>query len=254
MPKRIIFGAILLFAMLLPVFVSAQTEQTDADKGIIYMRERSYYIGLHSQGWGGGWRKSFFKTGFKKRILEIELVKMNHPKETRTENPYFGNASSYIFGQLNSIYVARFGTGFYKILNDKPYWGGIQLSYVLSGGFSCALARPKYIYYIIPDASNMDYTLSLERYDPNIHTQDYIYGGGPILKGFEKLKPYPGAYVKLGMMFEFGEYAEKTRAVEIGTTFDVYASEIPMMAFNTYPRYFLTFYVNFQFGKRYNLY
>ncbi len=228
---------------------------TNLDKSVLYRKEKAFHFVLHNEGWGIGYRKGNHLTYFKTRMYECELVGMSHPKETKSENPYFGDAHSFVYGQLNSLYILRGGIGYKKLLNDKPYWGGIQLSYTYFGGFSLGLARPKSLYIInLDNTSPYGYHLTLERYNPSKHFQDNIYGGGPLLKGFEALKPYPGLYGKFGINFEFGEYDEKIRAIEVGAIFDYYFAEIPMMAFNKYPNYFLTLYISVQFGKRYNLY
>ncbi len=228
---------------------------TNLDKTVLYRKERNFTFILHNEGWGIGYRKGNHLNYFKTRFLEAEIVGMSHPKEAKTENAYYGDSKSYVYGQLNSLYIIRGGVGYKKLLNDKPYWGGIQLSYNYSGGFSLGLARPKYLYIIYANPNNNDEAyLSLEQYDPKRHYPENIYGGGPLFKGFEKLKPYPGLYGKLGFNFEFGEYDEKIRAIEVGANFDYYFKEIPMMALNKYPNYFLTLYISIQFGKRYNLY
>ena len=235
--------------------VSFSQSPTNIDKSVLYRKEKAFYFILHNEGWGIGYKKGNRLTYFKAKFYEFELVDMSHPKEAKTENPYFGDSKSFVYGQINSLYIFRSGLSYKKLLNDKPYWGGIQLSYSYSGGFSLGLARPKYLYIINEDAGNpYQYYLSLEQYDPDKHFLDNIYGGGPLFKGFEKVKPYPGLYGKFGFNFEFGEYDEKIRAIEVGTTVDYYFKEIPMMAFNKYPNYFITLYINLQFGKRYNPY
>ncbi|MCX6231345.1 MAG: hypothetical protein NTZ33_07365 [Bacteroidetes bacterium] len=248
----------LLLILILSFFVSNTTfsqSPTNLDKAVLYTKEKAFYLVLHSEGWGIGYRKGKHLAFNKTQLFEGEIVDMSHPKETKTENPYFGDAHTFVYGQLNSVYIIRGGTGFKKMLNDKPYWGGVQLSYIYFGGVSLGLARPKYLYIINQVPYSNEFFLTLERYDPNKHfLDDNIYGGGPLFKGFESLKPYPGLYGKFGFNFEFGEYDEKIRAIEVGTIFDYYFAKIPMMAANKYPNYFLTFYINIQFGKRYNLY
>jgi hypothetical protein len=250
--------SLIILILILSFIASNQSfcqSPTNIDKSILYTKEKAFYFILHNEGWGIGYRKGKHLSYKKTRFIEGEIVDMSHPKETKTENPYFGDAHTFVYGQLNSVYIIRGGIGYKKMLNDKPYWGGIQLSYVYTAGISLGLARPKYLYIINMIPNSNDFYLSLERFDPSKHfLDDNIYGGGPLLKGFESVKPYPGIYGKFGFNFEFGEYDEKIRAIEVGTTFDYYFAQIPMMAFNKYPNYFLTLYINIQFGKRYNIY
>ncbi|NVN94912.1 MAG: hypothetical protein HXX18_06475 [Bacteroidetes bacterium] len=246
---------VLLFLLLLLSTEAICQSPTNLDKAVLYRKEKAFFFVLHNEGWGIGYRKGNHLAFNKTRFWEGELVGMSHPKETKTENPYFSDSHGFVYGQLNSLYILRGGLGYKRMLNDKPYWGGVQLSYVYFGGASLGLARPKSLYIINIDKTNPNgYYLSLERYDPNKHFLDNIYGGGPLLKGFESLKPYPGIYAKFGFNFEFGEYDEKIRAIEVGGIIDYYFAKIPMMAFNDYPNYFLTIYISVHFGKRYNLY
>ncbi len=236
------------------IYSQSSVSPTNIDGKILYTKESDYYLVIHNEGWGVGYRKGFHNNYKTTRNWQIEFVDMCHPKEGTTDNTNFSDAHSFVYGQLNSLYILRSGFGFQKMLNDKPYWGGVQVSYNYYLGGSLGLARPKYLYIINPVAGDPNAAyLTLERYDPAKHILNYnIYGGGPLFKGFEAIKPYPGVYGKLGFNFEFGEYDETIRAIEVGSTFDYYFAEIPMMAFNKYPNYFLTLYLSVHFGKRYN--
>ena len=70
---------------------------------------------------------------------------MKHPKQIRVINPYYYNARSYVYGKLNHVYMLRIGYGFKKLLNRKPYWGGIELRVLYMGGLSLAFAKPVYL-------------------------------------------------------------------------------------------------------------
>ncbi len=234
---------------------SSSSSPTNLDGKILYRNEKDFFIVIHSEGWGVGYRKGIYNNYKTKSFWELEFVDMCHPKEAKTDNNNFNDANSFVYGQLNSLYILRAGAGIRRMLNDKPYWGGVQVSYNYFIGGSLGLARPKYleiINFTSIISPNDSYYLTLERYDPSKHTLSNIYGGGPLFKGFESIKPYPGIYGKLGFNFEFGEYDETIRALEVGAIFDYYFAEIPMMAYNKYPNYFLSLYVSVHFGKRYN--
>ncbi|MEI6822420.1 MAG: hypothetical protein WCL51_10815 [Bacteroidota bacterium] len=234
---------------------SSAPSPTNIDGKILYTKEKDFFFVLHNEGWGIGYRKGIHKSYKSTRLWELEFVDMSHPKEAKTDNTLFGDANSFVYGQINSVYILRGGIGYKRMLNDKPYWGGVQVSYYYYFGGSLALARPKYLEIINYSSivkPNDSYYLTLERYDPAKHDLSNIYGGGPLFKGFESIKPYPGIYAKFGFNFEFGEYDESIRALEVGTIFDYYFAEIPMMAYNKYPNYFLTVYLSIHFGKRYN--
>jgi hypothetical protein len=73
-----------------------------------------------------------------------------------------------------------------------------------------------------------------------------------MLSGFDKLKLYPGLYLKGGFNFEFGEANDRIKAIEIGTTVDIFPKPVPVMAFKDPDYFFITGYLSFHFGKRYN--
>jgi hypothetical protein len=199
---------------------------------------------------GGNFRRGVNKTYFNSRIFEVEFVSMKHPKQIRVINPYYYNAKSYVYGKLNHVYILRAGYGFKKLLNRKPYWGGIELRVLYMGGISLAFAKPVYLYF-------WDETYSYvkeEKYNPDnyYHNSEYIYGRAPFTDGLGELKVYPGIFAKAGLNFEFGALNSKIRALEAGGVVEYFPKAIPIMAFNPAQNFIVTFYLNFSLGKRYN--
>lgn len=220
---------------------------------VLLKKELSGGITIHVLGMGLNFRKGINKTFFNSRIFEIEVVSMKHPKQVRTINDYYYNAKSYVYGKLNHVYILRAGYGAKKLLNRKPYWGGVELRALYMGGISLAFAKP--VYLIIIDATDPNSLfLKEERYNPDnpLHTRNYIYGRAPFTDGFGELKVYPGVYAKAGLNFEFGTLNSKIRALEAGGVFEYFPVAIPIMAQNPAQHFFLTFYINVSLGKRYN--
>lgn len=217
---------------------------------ILYRKELTGGVVLHNLGMGGIIRKGQNRDFFNSRILEIELVSMKHPKQIRVVNPYYFNAKSYVYGKLNHVYMLRAGYGNKKLLNRKPYWGGIELRLTYLGGASIAFAKPVYLYFW-----NDSYTvIKEEKYNPDnfYHSSEYIFGRAPYFSGISETRIYPGIYGKAGLNFEFGVIDTKIKAFEAGIIGEFFPMEIPIMAFNPAQNFFLTFYLSFQFGKRYN--
>lgn len=217
---------------------------------VLLKKEITGGITIHVLGLGLNFRKGVNKTFFNSRIFEIEGVSMKHPKQVRVVNPYYYNAKSYVLGKLNHVYILRVGYGFKKMLNRKPYWGGVELRVLYMGGVSLAVAKPVYLYF-------WDATLTYikeEKYNPSnpFHSSEYIYGRAPFIDGFGELKFYPGVYAKAGLNFEFGALNSKIRALEAGAVFEYFPLAIPIMAENPAQNFFLTFYINFSLGKRHN--
>ncbi len=232
----------------------SQMEEIDgydsiADR-VLLKKELTGGVTLHNLGMGANLRKGVNKTFFNSRIFELEVVSMKHAKQVRMINPYYYGAKSFIYGKLNHVYILRAGYGFKKLLNRKPYWGGIELRALYMGGISVAFAKPVYLIF-------WDETISYkktEKYNPDnpFHDEEYIFGRAPFTEGLGEIKVYPGVYLKGGFNFEFGTLNSKIRAIEAGAVAEFFPIAIPIMAYNPAQNFMFTFYLNFSLGKRYN--
>jgi hypothetical protein len=217
---------------------------------ILLKKEMTGGATVHVLGMGVNFRRGSNKSFFSSRIFEIEVVSMKHPKQIRVINPYYYNAKSYVYGKMNHVYILRAGYGFKKLLNRKPYWGGIELRALYMGGVSLAFAKPVYLVFWDPT-----YTYRFEaKYNPDnyFHNAEYIFGRAPYTNGIWETRIYPGVYAKAGLNFEFGTLNSKIKALEAGGVFEYFPIAIPIMAYNPTQNFFLTLYLNFSLGKRYN--
>jgi hypothetical protein len=222
------------------------------DVGVLLRKEKSYYLNLHSNGWGIGYRTGKHLTGYLKRMYEIEFVSMKHSKEIKSLNPYFENAKSFVYGKLNSYFILRPGIGLQKVINEKPYWGGIQLRYFGYLGGSIGFLKPNYLYILSLAPSGDYYERTIEKYDPNKHYIENIFGRAPFYKGLDEIKIHPGIYLKGGLNFEYGTNPEKLKSLELGFCLDAYLKSVPIMAFDQNKNFLLNLYLSIHFGKRYN--
>ena len=217
--------------------------------------ERQWSLGVHinSNGWGLKLREGRNLAALKQFMWEIEFTTYKSAKEVKTINPYYSDSKSYIYGKLNSVYFLRGGIGFQHILNRKPYWGGVQFSYLYYGGLSVGLAKPVYL-NIVHITTPPDYQVTEERYNPALteHSIEYIYGRGAFLTGILNTEFHPGVYAKGGLDFEFGTRNRAIKAMEIGAILDYSPIPIAIMAYNPKQSFFLTAYLSVSFGKRYN--
>ena len=247
----------MLFAAFMMVLSYSAFSQPENEIGydsiadrVLLKKEMTGGLTAHILGLGANFRKGSNKTFFNSRIFEVEVVSMKHPKQIRVINPYYYNARSYVYGKLNHVYILRGGYGFKTLLNRKPYWGGVELRVLYMGGISIAFAKPVYLYFW-----DETYTyVKEEKYNPDnyYHSSEYIYGRAPFFDGIGELKVYPGIFAKAGLNFEFGKLNSKIRALEAGGVFEFFPKAIPIMAFNPAQNFFMTFYINFSLGKRYN--
>lgn len=217
------------------------------------LMEKQWALGLlvHTNGWGLKFRYGKNRTALRLWMWEVEYSTYKSPKEIRVINPFYPDAKSYIYGKVNSVSFLRGGTGQQYILNRKPYWGGVQLSVLWMGGVTVGLAKPMYLYIIYP-VSQYEYEIKEERYDPDNHFAEDIYGRGSFLSGLLELNFHPGIYARGGLEFEFGNKNKRPKALEVGACLDYTPIGISIMAYNPKQSLFLTIYLSFTFGKRYN--
>ncbi len=179
-----------------------------------------------------------------------EIATLRHPKEYRRTNESFPNTRTYSYGKLNRVYMIRGGLGMHRNLADKPYWGGVQVRYSLFGGLNLSITEPIYLYILHYNMDDGMFYRSLERYNPDTHFADHIYGRGPFGKGFRDAKLHPGLYLKGSLFFDYASDQQYVRALEVGCAIDAFPKRLPIMAFaqNSYAH--LTLYLALHFGDR----
>ncbi len=224
----------------------------EEEKRPLLKNEFSFGLNVHTSGWGINARRSQNITADKKRVLEIEVVNMKHPKEVRSVNPYFDNAKSFFYGKMNTMTVLRTAVGKQNVLFSKAEKGGVEVRLHYTGGLSLALVKPVYLNILYPDSTGVKglYNVVVEKYDPDRHYVDNIYGRAPFTEGFDEIKPYPGAFAKLGLSFEYGTYSDDIKCIETGITIDAYGKNIPLMARTDNKQFYVNFYINLLYGRK----
>lgn len=248
---------IILTILVLGVFglhLQAQDEQglDPVDDNILLRKEMNGAIFIHNNGWGLEYRIGKNRTITNKTMFEFDLLEYKHSKEIKSINPFFTNTRSYIYGKLNAVYMVRAGIGEQRILNRKPYSGGVELRLYYFGGLSMAVTKPVYLNILEFDTIENRNIIMKRKYDPDLHFPENIFGRASFLKGFNELTPYPGAYFKTALGIEFGTLNQSTKLVEVGAVIDAFAKPIPIMATRKADRFFVTIYISAGIGKRYD--
>ena len=249
------FGTLLLIFLTMGGYYALGQYETRPDtlpENVLLEKQWSLGAMIHTNGWGLQFRKGHNVTALRQFMWEIQFSTYKASKEVRTINPYFSDSRSYFYGKLNYLWFFRGGVGQQHILNRKPYWGGVQLSWLYYGGLSLAVTKPVYLYIIHFNSGFTDYEVRQEKYDPDIHFIDNIYGRGPFLAGLNYIGLHPGVYLKTGLDFEFGVKNRAMSSLEVGGIFDYSPIPVAIMAYNPKQSFFLTLYVSVMFGKRYN--
>lgn len=220
------------------------------DTRLFYRTELYGGLILHETGFGAMFRKGYRKTGFSKTLLSAELVTMKHPKEIKSFNPYVDdNNKSFIFGKLNSLTVLRPTIGRQKIMYSKIAKKGVEVSYMYHAGLSLGFVKPVYL-EIAESISPNAQTINVEKYDSEEHSIEQIIGRASFTRGLDEIRIYPGLHTKFALNFEYAPMDDLLRAIEVGTAVDLYAKEVPIMAFTDNSQFFLKFYLSLQFGKK----
>ncbi|MBO4745416.1 MAG: hypothetical protein IJM12_03185 [Bacteroidales bacterium] len=248
--KRRFFCGIMLFVGLCGVLHGQDGLFDDASEAnIVYSKESSVIVNINSSGLGAYFRQGNNKDAFRTSFFEIGFSTYRDPKQETFPAMYRGY-SSYVMGKINWVLLLRGDFGMVYNISRKPYWGGVDVNLVYAAGLSLALAKPVYVYVI--DIKDGEYVELLERYDPDVHTDVNILGRGPFFKGIWKTIPYPGINGKLGFNFEYGEYTNVVKSLELGAVLDYFPIGVPIMAYNDPKNLFFSFYLSVIFGKRYN--
>lgn len=252
MKRLVSFGLILLLTFYSSsLFSQSENQQDTLPENILLENQWSAGGFLHTNGWGLRFRKGYNKTFLLQNVWEVEFSTYKSSKEERVVNPIYPDSRSFFFGKLNYVWFLRGGVGQQRVLNRKPYWGGVQLSWIYYAGVSVAVTKPVYL-YIIRENSGFPNDLVEEAYNPDKHEIYDIFGRGSFMAGFNKLGFYPGLHCKTGLEFEFGTKSRQINALETGAIFDYTPIPVPIMAYNPKQSVFLTLYVSIMFGKRYN--
>lgn len=228
-------------------------EETIFDEATIIYK-KSVYAGLtlHTNGWGASLTFGKAKTAFKSRILQFELVGMKHVKEVKSFNPYYDDSRSYIFGKLNTLTVFRPTYGMRHVKFDKIRKSGVSIGYNWRIGPSIGLVKPVYLEIGQPEIPPYQ-NIVVEKYDPERHTVDEIFGRASFLNGLDELRINPGIHGSFGLNFEYDPERSGLKGIEVGMNVDYYPlEEVEIMAFTDNYNLFINFYVTLQFGKKFN--
>lgn len=208
---------------------SAQLETSADFKRQVYDREYTLGVMGHSRGYALNGRYLKYMDGFNKQGLEIDLVKLRHPKEVKSPNVFSSNSRGYVFGRINTFYTVRAGYIRESILYDKTDQGTVSISLVTSGGASLGLLKPIYLEVIESDPPGSQFNvINTVRYNPEEHNTSNIYGESNFFYGFDEIRLKPGIYVKSGFLFDYNLLDKKVTSLEVGMIYDYFFTEVPI--------------------------
>lgn len=259
----------ILFSFLVAI-ISAQStfqpKQVNLDlKGVVYRYEWAIDLRLHTNGFSVAYNSGKITSYDKSNYIQFELGYMRDRREkSQNKNqafPGIGQSSSFAFGKINNMFVARGGWGTRKYLSEKAKRKGLAIGYTYLLGPSIALLKPYYLQlqYRTEEDGTITTTIRNEKFSEENRSKflnyNDIYGGGGFFKGFNEISITPGIHGKAAIVFSMGAYDKYVKTIESGLMVDFYPKKIAIMAetenINNLP-YFINFYVNLHIGRRSN--
>jgi hypothetical protein len=235
------FFILYIFLFTLCKGIIAQGDIDNQEK-IFYRNEKSLAIMLNSNGAGLNGRFAKRIDAANKILYDLDISLLKHPKEIRRASSINPNSQSYILGKQYIAFVIRPGYGKQKEIYRKFDVGGISVRRFHSIGPSIALLKP--IYYQVLYGVNQ---IEIEKF--SAAKSDDILGKASFFKGIDELKVTPGAFVKLGLSFEYSRFDQIIHSIDIGAIGEGFIQKLPIMATKENYQLFLTLYVSYRFGK-----
>lgn len=250
----------LLVIGLIMVSLSAIAQPIPESEIILFKKQRYGGLNLNTNGFGATGTIARYDGAYKMWLFNSDLLFVKHEKETKTWNPVNDpNARPYYYGKLNNFYSLRLGVGRKIVVTEKLRRSGVQVAYNWLAGPNLGFTKPIYLEIIYMGEPNSQPYLEIEKFDPDKHYIDNIYGRASGLRGFDELKFHPGAFFKFAFSFEYSNEKERLKGIETGVAIDAFARRIPIMAIYTDEsknpsnhQFFFSLYINFFFGTKYD--
>ncbi|MDQ3141476.1 MAG: hypothetical protein M3Q56_04430 [Bacteroidota bacterium] len=242
----------------MPLLLEAQERTVMPEtvrKGLIYKKEKSIDLVIHTNGFYVGYNLGKIKSYYKTHFLHFDLGLLEHPRESKSSSSFSNGPQSftaYTYGKQNSLWNMRIGRGLTRYFSEKARQKGLAIGMIVEGGITLGLLKPYYLKYL----SNHDGKLKQEQIKYSAETADeflddqHIEGAGSFFKGITELKLAPGAHGKIALHLDPGAFEKYVKAVDIGFMIDLYTKRVPIMVSEKNPYFFLNFYVNLQLGSR----
>ncbi len=247
---------IFLFPLLFAFELQAQDSlrSTGDEVQLLFRNEAEGGLTIHSNGFGISFKRGWHKTGYKKKMLDLDLVSLRDPKQYKQPNPYYPDSRPFFFGKLNYVYMLRAGYGMQNIIFSKAERSGVEvrLNYYL--GANLGITKPVYLEVLLDSQyDSLFKVVEVRKYDPEDPVQqsvENIYGPGPYFMGFDQLKLHPGLYGKLALSFEYSVWQQKVTAIETGVAVDYFPKAIPIMAYNKNENLYVNFFITLLWGAK----
>ncbi len=224
--------------------------------GIVYDREVSFPVALHTNGFYFGINSGKLKTYYQTSFWGISLGHLKHPREFKQSNgPGLRNgAGSYIYGKRNNLIPIRAYKGWKRYYSGKDRRRGVAVGTSFQLGLTAGLTKA---YTLQIGRLGQDGGPATNRFttyedDPVAFLErNRIEGAGGLRRGWSELKIYPGINAKAAVHLDWGAFDEFMRGIDAGIMIDAFPNAIPLLTpeADNQPL-FINFYLALQLGKR----
>lgn len=249
-----LFGA---WAFLLPAQeIDIQSDDNKPiEERIVYSHQNTKHVAIHSQGFGAGFKIGRIKSINRTTNWEVDVVSLHALKEIKTINMATYYTRPYVYGKLNSVFVARFGYGEERRIFGKPYWGGVETRWIYEAGASLALLKPYYYYVLVyySTPNGFEEVVEEQTFDQNGQWVDII-GKAAFTKGIAQTKLSPGAHASIGLNFEFGKSRANVQSISVKAIVEGFPLGVPIMDGQHNRWLYITLHLSYNWGSRFNKY
>ena len=266
---KTIYALFLFIAFALPVTAQQTIElgenYYDDVKGIVYDREFTVDIKLHTNGYALGVNIARLKTYYLTNFFNIEFGEIQHPKQFRQSFDFRPSANgkvsrAFVFGKQNNFFVLRGGMGQKRYFSEKAKRKGLAIGMSYSGGVSLGLLKPYYLELNYPESSTNDIITRSEKFSEENAAVfldiTRIFGASSFTRGLSELSVVPGGHGRVAVHFDWGAFDQFVKALEAGVMIDFYFQEVPIMVESPLVEnvenrpLFINLFLNLQLGKR----
>lgn len=250
---RVLVYSLFMVFFNLPLFAQVSVPHGDIEGGtnlnVVYKKDYTGKIYIHTRGMGFSFRKSKHVTVQHRNFFEIDLSNLKHPKEMKT----VGNAidrKRFVYGKLNNVLLLRPAIGGQRVFYSKADIEAVEVRYSYSLGPTIAFLKPYYVQVYRVSSTNQPVTGDVV-FNEETFTIDSIVGRSSFFTGFNEIKIYPGLTAKFNLSFEYAHYTNIVRAIETGISVDYFPKAIQIMGRNPSENVVFTLHVGFVFGRKY---
>jgi hypothetical protein len=212
----------------------------------------NHYVGFELKTNGFGIHYSHVRQSNKSawsKTLSTGLSSLKHPKEIKIQNPKAANPTPYVFGKLNRVGLVHLSPGL--IYNAIPRHKNNQLglSFLFSAGPEVAILKPVYLRISQRNQNKEVIFINNEKYNPEVHTdQSLIEGYSRSKFGWSDLDYQLGIYLNPAVKVEWGKDQIYSKSIVVGSRFDLFSKNLPILADNNEDSIFGAFYIQFLWG------